>query len=292
MEELPGFDLFSFVEMHMGMEVVIRCFAEDRGQAEKGARAAYLRFEQLEQSMSDYRRNSEIKLLVQNGVEKWSEVSHDLFIALDKSIEVARASGGAFDFTAGPIIKLWREARRTGSLPEPNHLETAKQSVGWQNVELDQRNRQVRIVRPGIEIDLGGVAKGFACDEALAALRRAGVPHAAVIAGGDMALGELPNAGGSWPVTIEGTDQAILMRNRSLSTSGSTVQFVEIGGKRYSHIVDPRNGQALTNRRQATVISRSGLDNDPWATAICVLGEEGIRLATERGMQCSLVERS
>ncbi|MCB0824850.1 MAG: FAD:protein FMN transferase [Armatimonadetes bacterium] len=289
---MPNLELFSFVEIHMGMEVVIRCFADDSIHAERGAKAAFLRFEQLEQSMSDYRRDSEIKLLVQNGVGKWSDVSHDLFAAIDKSIAVARATDGAFDFTAGPIIKLWREARKTGNLPDPDLLAKAKENVGWQNVEIDHRTRQIRIAKPGIEIDMGGVAKGFACDEALAALRREGVHYAAVIAGGDMALGETPDEEEDWPVTIEGTGQSLSIRNKSVSTSGSTEQFVEIGGKRYSHIVDPRTGQALTNRRQATVISRSGLKNDPWATAICVMGDEGVRLATNRGMQCQLIERS
>ncbi|MEZ5162235.1 MAG: FAD:protein FMN transferase [Fimbriimonadaceae bacterium] len=276
----------------MGMEVVIRCFAEDRAHAERGAKAAFRRFEQLEQSMSDYRRDSEIKLLVQNGVGKWSDVSRDHFAAIDKSIEVAKATDGAFDFTAGPIIKLWREARKTGKLPDPDLLTKAKEYIGWQNVEIDHRTRQVRIAKPGIEIDMGGVAKGFACDEGLAALRREGIRYAAVIAGGDMALGETPDEEEGWPVNIEGTYQPLSIRNKSVSTSGSTEQFVEIGGKRYSHIVDPRTGEALTNRRQATVISRSGLNNDPWATAICVMGEEGVRLATERGMQCQLIERS
>jgi thiamine biosynthesis lipoprotein len=208
-------------------------------------------------------------------------VSKELFAVLERAREVSERSAGAFDITCGPLVRLWREARTTGAMPSEEAIANARKLVGWKHLVLDKRARTAEISLAGVKLDLGGIAKGYACDEAIAALKKNGVDRAKVSAGGDMAFsGPPPNESG-WLVTIRGfAGSPKRYSNCALSTSGDTEQSVEIGGKRYSHIVDPRTGIGVVNRVQASVIAPKGLTSDPLATAICVLGkQEGEKLA-------------
>lgn len=282
---------YAFSELHMGGEVSVVVYAESSATADRAARAAYRRFEELEQAMSDYRAESEIRLAQEKSVGRWVVVSRDLFTVLRQGQDVAEATGGAFDVTAGPYVALWRAARQTGRMPLYVDLTAARERVGWRSLTLDGRRRAMRIAREGVKVDLGGIAKGYACDEALAAIRREGVRSAAVVAGGDMKLGDAPPGERGWAVRVAGEESARLMANVAVSTSGDTEQFVEIRGVRYSHIVDPRSGFGVSERIQATVVGRRGLDTDPWATALCVLGEDGADLAQQKGLTVWLVKR-
>jgi thiamine biosynthesis lipoprotein len=261
----------------MGVRTVITGYAPDKATAEKAASAAFARFAELEAIMSDYRPDSELMLVNTS----WKPISRDLRVVLERAQEVAVLSEGAFDITAGPLVRLWREARRTKKMPDPEKLSQAKALVGWRFLELGESG--ARLAKEGVRLDLGGIAKGYACDQALIALKENGVDRAIVEAGGDMAASGAPPGKVGWKVEVRNLPGTVFwLQNGALSTSGDSSQHVDIGGKRYSHIVDPRTGLGLTSRVQVTVVAQEGLTTDPLSTALSVLGPESSRALLEK----------
>src|SRR5262249_28184538 len=157
-------------------------------------------------------------------------------------------------------------ARRTHELPDAKELSRARALVGYQNLRLDAKARTVQLLKPGMQLDLGGIAKGYSADEALAVLRKNGITRALVAAGGDIAVGDAPPDVDGWKIGIaplEDPDKKptryLILQNAAMSTSGDAEQYVEISGKRYSHIVDPRTGIGLVGRQSVTVVARKGI---------------------------------
>jgi len=265
-----------YAELHMSMAVRIVVYAADDATARRAARAAYARIAELEDVMSDYRPESEVRRLAARAGEP-VRVSDDLFVVLARAVDLWRRSEGAFDVTVGPFVELWRTARRTGALPPRAALDSAARRVGSDKVHLDSVARTVRLDTPGMRIDLGGIAKGYILDRALDALRVQGVTRALLEAGGDIVLGDPPPGRRGWRIAIAAGDT--ILANRAVSTSGDTEQFVIIGGVRYSHVIDPRTGMGLTSRREATVVAPDGLTADGLATALTLLDDApGARL--------------
>lgn len=268
---------FEFAEYHMGVDARIVVYASDKPQAEKACRAAFDRIATLDWIMSDYRKDSELMKLCDIAGRNPVKVSPDLFKVLERSMEISKRSGGAFDITVGPVVALWRKARKSVQLPTPEEIRIAKKLVGWQRVLLNRNKQTVKFTAQGIRLDLGGIAKGYASDEAQKVLRRYGVSRALVEMGGDLVVTGPPSGAKGWKVRVPnaGEDQGpkdMEFANCAISTSGDTEQFVVIGGVQYSHVVDARTGWALTNRVQATVIAKDGLTSDPLSTALTVLG--------------------
>lgn len=275
----------------MGVQARIVLYAGDAETAERAARAAYARFAALEDVMSDYRATSEVMRLCARAGGPPVVVGADLFRVLERAQEVARRSEGAFDVTVGPFVTLWRRSRRSKQLPAPAELREARALVGWQKMRLDPAKRTVQLMVPGMRLDLGGIAKGDACDQALRELGKNGVTSALIEAGGDITMSGPPPDRDGWRIEItESADhRSVTLANGAVSTSGDTEQFVEIGGRRYAHIVDPRTGLGLTRSVAATVVAPDGLTTDPLATAVCILGpEKGAALVrTFRGASVS-----
>jgi len=264
----------------MGVDARLVVYAPDQAAAERACKAAFQRIAALDSIMSDYRRDSELNRLSAGAGGPAARVSSDLFIVLRRAQEVARRSEGAFDVTVGPLIHLWRAARKSGVLPDPAELERARKGIGWQKVRLDERARTVWLMEPGMKLDLGGIAKGYAADAAQTVLKKHGVTHALAQLGGDIVVTGPPPGTEGWTIRVPnaGDDQGpadLRLTACAVSTSGDTEQFAVIGGRRYSHVVDPRTGQALTNRVQVTLIARDGLTSDPLSTALSVLGPGG-----------------
>jgi thiamine biosynthesis lipoprotein len=266
---------FEFRQLHMGVQARLVLWAPGRAAASEAASAAFERLAQLEQAMSDYRAGSELVQLGDHPAGEPVPVSADLFAVLLRSQQLARESAGAFDVTVGPVVALWRQARRTGRLPTDSAILTARERVGWQELRLDATARTATLGRLGMGLDLGGIAKGYACDQALLALRQHGVKRALVELGGDVAVSDPPPGSDGWPIevaTSDGAGTVLRLARVAISTSGDSEQFVEIGGKRYSHVVDPRTGQALTSGIAVTVIAPDGMTSDGLATLVSVLG--------------------
>ncbi len=257
----------------MGTLFRVVVYAKSATQARTGFDAAFARARELDGRLSDYREDSELNRLCRAGR---AQVSDDLFDVLRTGLDLARDSGGAFDPTLGPLTRLWRESRRNGRLPDAPALAEARRRTGWRKVRMDARTRTVTLEVPGMQLDLGGIAKGFAADHMIVALRRLGLPRALVAASGDIAVGE-----GSWTVEVAGSIRTLA--NGGVSTSGPAEQFVEIGGVRYAHIVDPRTGIGLVNAKTVGVIAPSATLADALATAAVVLDDPGAsRLAGRR----------
>lgn len=284
---------FEFAETAMGTEFRLVFYASDAERAGAAARAAFARIEALDQALSDYDPESELSRLGRSsdgpGPAPWVELSEDLWRVLRAAAEVSRASDGAFDVTVGRLTQLWRRARRQGERPAPEHLAEARASVGWRALELDPEAPRARLGLRGMRLDLGGIAKGYALDQALASLVAHGCGRALVDGGGDVAVGAPPPGASGWRVAIAGLESAdpradragrtLCLAHAALATSGSLERFVELDGERLSHILDPRSGQALRERSLASVLAPDGLRADAWATALSVLGpEEGPRV--------------
>ena len=266
-----------FVEPHMGTLFQIVIFAPELPAAKVAARAAFARIEALNHIMSDYDDASELNLLCRQPVGVAVPVNPELFDVLHRSQVLAERTSGAFDVTLGPATRLWRESRRAKKLPSEKNRLAALRASGFSKLRLDEVRQTATLLEPGMSLDLGGIAKGYAADAALAVLRHHGFPCAMVAASGDLALGDAPPNTRGWNVKLApfGDDSAktltITVANSGVSTSGSAEQFAEIGGTRYSHIIDPATGLGLTSLTAVTVIARHATLSDGLATACCVL---------------------
>ena len=274
----------------MGTLFRVKLYADTEQSARAAAQAAFQRVRELDARLSDYRPDSELNSLSTEP----RRLSADLFAVLEHAHRVARETGGAFDVTAGPVIRLWRDARKTGVLPSGRQVEEAMRVSGYRNLSLDPVSRSAYLRVSGMQLDLGGIAKGYAADEALSVLRSRGITRALVAASGDIAVGEAPPGSDGWRIGIDpferglGFERVFTLKNRGISTSGDANQHTEIGGVRYSHVVDPRTGMALTVRIAVTVIADSCMAADALATAGSVLPEypesvPGVRVFITRG---------
>ena len=271
---------FEFSQPHMGTLFRLVLYARTETEAREAAGAAFARIAALDAKLSDYRRDSELARLCGAAGSGPVRVSEDLFRVLALAKEWGERTGGAFDVTAGPVVRLWRRARRQGELPDAAGLARARHVLGIGKLRLDAATRSATLETPGMLLDLGGIAKGFAADEALAVLAARGVSSALVAAGGDVAASDAPPGRDAWEVAVSPRGpraeptQVLRLRNAAVSTSGDAEQFVEIGGRRYSHIIDPRSGLAVTGRFSVSVVAPRGALSDLLATAASVLGPE------------------
>src|SRR5688572_17122339 len=257
----------------MGTRITIKMWADTPGRAERAAKAAFDVFRRLDAMMSDYKPDSELSRLSDAAGAGPRLVSPELYAVLFESKRIAERTDGAFDVTIAPVVLLWRKARKERALPVPDVLQAALAKVGHADLALHQGRAELK--RPGMRLDLGGIAKGYACDRALEAVVKEGVPRAYVDAGGGMSIGDPPPGREAWRIGMIGdARRVLLLKNCGVATAGDLEQFVEIEGRRYSHIVDPKTGLGLTNRAMATVVAPNGFAADAVDTALCVLGPE------------------
>jgi FAD:protein FMN transferase len=277
---------YEFTQVHMGLPVRILLHAPDEGRARAAAGAAFERIAALDRMMSDYQPDSELRRLG-GAAKQWMPVSTDLLDVLTTAISVASATDGAFDPTVGPLVALWRESRKTGRLPAAAAVDAARAVVGWRHVEIDRARGAVRLAKDGMRLDLGGIAKGYILQEAARAMRMKGIDRALVASGGDIVVGSGPPGLIGWRIDAPGADavfrqRAAQLTEAALATSGPGEQYVEIGGTRYSHIVDPRTGLGMTNQITARVIARDAAIADALATALTVVGRAGAQRVLDR----------
>jgi thiamine biosynthesis lipoprotein len=284
----PGYDRaadpppsrFEFAENLMGTRFRVVLFAADAATAKRASTAAFRRVADLNGIMSDYAPESELMRLCKKAGGPAVPVSPDLFAVLARAAELSRITDGNFDVTVGPVVRLWRRSRRTRELPADADLAAARALVDYRKITLDPVARTARLAKPGMLIDLGGIAKGYAAEAAQAVLKEHGVTRALVAGGGDIAVsGPPPNKAG-WEIGVarapgEPADgPTLVLHDCGVSTSGDAEQYVEIAGKRYSHIVDPRTGLGLTDSWQVTVIAPDATTSDGMTKVLCVLGPQ------------------
>ena len=269
-----GLHLFESVEPHMGTLVSIKLYAPGPDRAKAAFRAAFGRITDLEAMLSDYRPESELNRVCRDAVGEPVSVSIDLYRVLAASQKLAEETAGAFDVTLGPVIRLWRQARHDRRLPDAATLRAAAARCGYRKLHLDAARQTVMLDEPGMRLDLGGIAKGYAADAALAVLASMGIRRALVAASGDLAFGDPPPGERGWKIGLDSPACVLYLSNAAVSTSGDEEQHVDAGGQRYSHIIDPATSMGLTSPIRVTIVARRGVDADALATAVSVLGEE------------------
>jgi len=266
----------------MGVPFRMVLYATNEAHAKMASDAAFARVRELNDKLSDYDLESELsKLSRGSGQGRPVKVSDDLWRVLATAQDWARKSDGALDITVGPVVNLWRHARRLQQFPRADRLAEARARVGYTNLVLDPKRKTALLCVPEMRLDLGGIAKGFAADEALKVLRALGIQSALVAAAGDIALGDAPPGQHGWKIEIPSLDvtnappsRSVTVANTGVSTAGDVFQRLELDGVRYSHIVDPRTGIGLTDHSLVSVIARDAMTSDALETVVSVLGPE------------------
>jgi len=290
---------FEYEQPQMGVPFRMVLYAPDEAAARNAAEAAFARIAELNSLLSDYETDSELSVLSRSSEQGSPEtrVSSDLWRILEASQAMARETDGVFDITLGPCVALWRKARREKQMPDPARLEAAREKVGYENLVLNPKNQSAKLLRFGMRLDLGAIAKGYAADEALKTLRARGINRALVAASGDIAAGDPPPCKKGWTIEIIGYDRPggppsgrAILANGGVATSGDLFQRVEINGVRYSHILDAATCLGMTNHALATVIAQNCFTADRLATACAVLeGEAALKLAARHGAAARIV---
>lgn len=284
----------------MGTLVRITVYTSSEDSARRAFRSAFDRIADLDQTLSDYKPDSELNRLTTTAVGHAVHASKDLVTVLAASQELAQATDGAFDVTQGPVIRLWRAARKNGELPDDRALREAASRGGFRKLHVDVKNQTIRLEQENMALDVGAIGKGYAASEALKVLRRLGLRSALVAVSGDLAFSGAPPGQRGWRVDIHNDDPALAgvprileLTNAAVSTSGPSEQHLDVGGRRYSHVIDPASGKGLVDDITVTVIAPNGLDSDGLDTAVSVLGRDrGLALIESRpGTAALIVER-
>jgi FAD:protein FMN transferase len=259
---------FEAVEPHMGTLVSIRLYAPDAETAKHAFARAFQRIRELDDRLSDYRPDSEVNRLPTG---QPVDVSQDLFAVVDIATQIAKETDGAFDVSIGALTSAWRLARKEGRVLRDDERVAVLSKCGYGWVRLDRRHRTVELLRSGMRLDLGGIAKGYAAQQALIELQQSGLPRALVAVSGDLSIGEAPPGRKGWRVEVAG-GRVLELSRCGVSTSGDAEQHWMAGGRRYSHIVDPRTGMPLESSREVTVVADRSIVSDALATAFSIAG--------------------
>jgi thiamine biosynthesis lipoprotein len=267
----------------MGVPWTITVYAASEAVGDAAIAAGFAEVARLEQILSDYDPQSELsRLSAAAPTAAPKPVSDDLWRVLERAVEIRDATDGAFDPTVGPLTSLWRQARRSGRLPLAGKLAAAREAVGRETLRLAPDTRGVVLTQPAMRLDLGGIGMGYAVDRAVEVLNRHGMTSAMVDASGDIAVTAAPPGTSGWRIAVAplgpagtgDTAEPLLLTHAAVTTSGDAFQAVEIDGRRYSHIVDPRTGLGVAGLAAVTVVAADCTTADALATAASVLGPE------------------
>ena len=289
---------YQFEEPKMGSPFQIILYSKDRISAQQIAAKAYKLIDSLNLIFSDYEVESELNKLSQTaGKNSCVQVSPLLYDLLRKSRNAWQLSERKFDITVGTLSKLWRDARRTGQFPNDSLIQAAKARTGMQYVLMDSTKHSIQLTLHGMQLDMGGIAKGFIAQYVLDFLNENGFPMSLTNAGGDISFGDAPPGKDGWSVavSIPLRDQVLptnlILKNQSIATSGNMYQFLEHNGRKYSHEIDPQTGYGIQSQRSVTVISSDGALSDWLATACSVLSiKKSKKLADQLGAELLILE--
>ena len=266
----------------MGSEFRIACHAPTKRRASGAITAALDEVRRIDKLLSNYKETSELSKLNREASNRDVKVSRELADLLESCLRYSQESEGAFDISVGSLVKAWGFYNGPPAIPNALALWWAKRNSGYQHLKLNRSASTVRFLRSGLQLDPGGIGKGYAVDQAVAVLREFGIERALVSSGTSSiyALGAPPDNEEGWRLAIrapskEGeADTVVRLRDEALSTSGSYEKFFEEDGKRYGHILDPRTGEPATGIEAVSVIAPLTIDTEAWSTAFFVNGAE------------------
>ena len=276
--------------------VEVQMITTTDARARRAVQAGSAEVSKIHNLLSRYLEASEVSRINRESGRE-THASAQTVEVVRRAIEIARLTDGAFDITVGPLVALWRDAIRSGELPDPEELERARGLVGYQQITVGDNS--VTLEKPGMSIDLGGIAKGYAVDRVVRALRDTGIEDALVDAGGDGYAMGLNAQAEPWRIGLEHPRQegraplGIVLRlsDRAYATSGDYRQYTEIDGERYSHIIDPRTGRPAREAASATVVAPDCMTADALATALLVMPPEaGVELVDSlEDVECLII---
>lgn len=280
----PALQKIEDSRMAMGCLYTITAYGTDQPLLSRGVDEAFDEIDRIDRLMSHYKPESPLSRINREAGRQGVKTDPELFDFIAECLRYSRASDGAFDVTVGPLMKAWGFFRGEGRLPSDAELNRVMEKIGYRNVLLDRGAQTIRFAREGMELDLGGIAKGYAVDRAIAVLKKNGIDRALVSSCGSTiyGMGAPPGARG-WRMQLQDpTDSrksagSVIIRNQALSVSGSYEKFFEAGGKRYSHIMDPRTGRPVQGVLSVAVITPDGTSGDALDNVFYVLGVETSR---------------
>jgi thiamine biosynthesis lipoprotein len=263
----------------MGSIYSVVVYGDDEARLRAAVEDASQEVRRLDQLLSNYIPASEWSQVNREASSKPVRISTELFQLLDACVRYSRESDGAFDITVGPLMKVWGFYKGSGRLPHRAEVRGAMAHVGYQNILLDQKNNTVRFAQDGVEIDPGGIGKGYAVDKMVAILKEDGITSALVSASGSSiyGIGAPPNERG-WKIKIRHPKDAsktvaeVVLHDNSLSTSGNYEKFFFAEGKLYSHIMDPRTGYPSEGMLSVSVVSPKTIDSEAWCKPYYIRG--------------------
>ncbi len=282
----PLKDAYEWTFPVMGTTLTLQAYANDPTKLEEVFKGAKDRIEQYVAILSDYREESEVSQWgLPDKVGQWQSVSDVAWEVLIASERWNQLSDGMFDPSIGRLTQLWRKSRRAKSLPSPNEVQAALRESGWKSLELNHARKQLRVNVSNVKLDFGAIAKGWIVEQAFQYLKEQGFSQSLVRSGGDMRCGDPPPGKEGWRIEIgRVSDQEVpdtmLLNNKAIASSGDMFQYLEVDGKRYSHVIDPKSGMGIEGPRMATVVANNSTDADACATTMCILGHTaGMELA-------------
>jgi thiamine biosynthesis lipoprotein len=264
----------------MGTSYAVVAYGHDRMKLESAVEAAFDEVQRIDNLLSNYKPASEWSEINRDAAERPVRVSGELFQLLSACQRYSRESEGAFDITVGPLMKLWGFYKGSGRLPHRAEVRTVLGRLGYRHMLLDAANQTVRFDRKGVEIDPGGIGKGYAVDRMVQVLKEYGLTTALVSGGGSSiyALGAPPSDARGWKLDIKDPKsprkaiESVYLKNESMSTSGSYEKFFRAGGRIFSHIMDPRTGWPAAGMLAVSVIAPTTIDSEAWSKPYYING--------------------
>ena len=257
----------------MGTTFRLTFFASSATQADQVAALVFERINYLNLIFSDYLTTSEINGLADKAGQK-VKVSDDLWHLIKVSKKVSKRSKGAFDVTVGPLTKLWRHAIRQQQFPDSTRLNQALQLVNYRWIKLYPATQSIKLKKPGMKLDFGAIAKGYAVDQAYQVLKKQGIPIALVDGGGDLFVGDPPPQPQTWSIKDHKGRHIKVPAHSAVASSGDSYKFLSWNGKRYSHIVDPGTAIGIEESEIVTVTAQSATIADALASTCSILTEK------------------
>jgi FAD:protein FMN transferase len=264
----------------MGTVGTVALVTTDSASSHVAADRALSAFTRVDSLMSNWSAHSEVQRINRAAATTTLRVQADVFAVLQLATRVSRESGGAFDPSVEPLVRLWGFLGGPPRLPSAVEIKAAQQLIGWQHIRLDAALRSVAFDRSSLKVDLGGVAKGYAADMSAAILRETGVEDALVNLSGNMVPIGKPPGRPSWTVGLRDPDSefdffaTLGLGHQCIATSGNYEQFVAANGHVYGHILDPRTGWPVQGLDAVTVLAPTAAEADAWATALLVMGTD------------------
>lgn len=269
---------FSYSEMKMGSAFNLIIVSADSNKANHLARKSYELVDSLNHIFSNYDSSSELsKINASAGLLPY-KMSTAMLDLVQKSQYAYIQSKGAYDISIGPLSSLWRNARKAKLFPEASTVLATKKLVGLNQVKINKRLGTIFLPNANMQLDFGGIAKGYIAQWVINFLKANGIQQALVDAGGDIVMSGAPLNQQGWLIGVnlpETTDQLLnkklQLSNCSVATSGDVYQFIEYKGVKYSHIINPLTGYGVTNLRNVTIVAKTGATADWLATACSIL---------------------